>query len=136
MIDTDVHACVYYMCLQMHLNMRVRVMLILHLHSAVIPAVLAKNHTILKCAVSVEEIDLHKIYLIVKGFPPFVNNQFMRHHFQIAANDAEIQSIEMRGREASITYVNPQGKGTYSDLDLSQCLECQHMSSGVEFCYS
>ena len=91
------------------------VMLILRLHSAVIPTVLAKNHTIRKCAVSVEEIDLHKIwqpYLIVKGFPPFVNDQLLKQHFQTAANGAEIQSIEMKKGEASITYVNPQGKGT------------------------
>ena len=77
-----------------------------------IPAVLAKSHTIRKCVVTVEEIDLHKIYLIVKGFPPFVNDQLLRQHFQKAANDAEIQSIEIREGEASITYMNPQSKCT------------------------
>ena len=80
-----------------------------------IPAVLAKSHTIRKCAVTVEEVDLHKIwqpYLIVKGFPPFVNDQLLRQHFQKAANDAEIQSIEMKEGEASITYVDTQGKDT------------------------
>ena len=98
------------------------VMLILRLHSAVIPTVLAKNHTIRKCAVSVEEIDLHKIwepYLIVKGFPPFVNDQLLRQHFQTAANGAEIQSIEMKKGEASVTYVNPQGKGTLTPTSMN-----------------
>ena len=98
------------------------VMLILRLHSAVIPTVLAKNHTIRKCAVSVEEIDLHKIwepYLIVKGFPPFVNDQLLRQHFQTAANGAEIQSIEMKKGEALVTYVNPQGKGTLTQTSMN-----------------
>ena len=110
------------LCICVFVSVCVCVMLILRLHSAVIPTVLAKNHTIRKRAVSVEEIDLHKIwqpYLIVKGFPPFVNDQLLKQHFQTAANGAEIQSIEMKKGEASITYVNPQGKGTRTQTSMN-----------------
>ena len=83
------------------------------LHSAVIPTVVAKSHTIRKRAVTVEEIDLHQVwqpYLIVKGFPPFVNDQLLKQHFGKVASGAEIQSVEIKGGEASIVYVNPKSK--------------------------
>ena len=82
-------------------------------HSAVIPTVVAKSHTIRKCPVTVDEIDLHQVwlpYLIVKGFPPFVNDQLLKQHFEKVTSNAEIQSIEIKGGEASIVYVNPKSK--------------------------
>ena len=83
------------------------------IHSAVIPTVVAKSHTIRKCAVTVEEIDLHQVwqpYLVVKGFPPFVTVQLLKQHFEKVASGAEIQSVEIKGGEASIVYVNPKSK--------------------------
>jgi len=46
----------------------------------------------------------------VKGFPPFVNDQLLKQHFEKVTSNAEIQSIEIKGGEASIVYVNPKSK--------------------------
>ena len=80
--------------------------------SPVIPTVLSKSHTLRKCPVTVEQLDLLQLlepYLIVKGYPPFVNEQMLKHQFTEAANGAEIQSIEMKELEAHVFYANPKG---------------------------
>jgi len=46
----------------------------------------------------------------VKGFPPFVNDQLLKQHFEKVTSNAEIQSIEIKEGEASIVYVNPKSK--------------------------
>ena len=77
-----------------------------------ISTVVSKSHTIRKCSVAVEEVDLLEIlqpYLVVKGFPPFVNDQMLTDHFKAAANDAEVDSIQLKGSEATVFYVDPKG---------------------------
>ena len=66
-----------------------------------------------KCPVTVEEVDLLEImqpYLIVKGFPPFVNDEMLTQHFKAAANHAEVESIQLKGSEAAIFYVDSKGQ--------------------------
>ena len=75
--------------------------------------VLSKSHTIRKCPITVEEIDLLQVwqpYLIVKGFPSFVNDQMLSQHFKGEAGGAEVESVEIvEGSEARIFYMDPIG---------------------------
>lgn len=63
--------------------------------------------------ISVEEIDLNQVfqpYLIVRGIPSFMNQQidFLKSHFETLSK-AQIRSIEFKGEEALVHFVNPTG---------------------------
>ena len=70
--------------------------------------VILSGHTL-----SIEEIDLNQVYrpyLIVRGLPPFMSQQtqFLKTHFETLSN-AQIQSIEFKGEEALVHFVDPTG---------------------------
>ena len=86
--------------------------LVCFLLNAVISQVVSKSHTLRKTLVTVEEVDLLRVwqpYLIVRGFPPFVNEQMLKNHFKGTANGAEVESVELKGSEAHIVYEDPKG---------------------------
>ena len=83
----------------------------------VISGIVSKSHTIRKCLITVEEVDLLEImqpYLIVKGFPPFVNDEMLTQLFKAAADETEVESVQLRGSEATVFYVDPKGQFWYS----------------------
>ena len=78
-----------------------------------ISGIVSKSHTIRKCLITVEEVDLLEImqpYLIVKGFPPFVTDEILTQHFKAAADNAEVESVQLRGSEAAVFYVDSKGQ--------------------------
>lgn len=96
----------------------------LQLNVAIV-CLLRKPVVIQKCIVSIQEIDLNEVYrpyLIVRGLPPFMSEQtaFLKSHFE-NLSDTHIQSLEVRGKDAFIHFVDPSGTLTvltYISLDI------------------
>ena len=96
------HAVVYSMIIQLVLSLNAAITCLLQ------RPVILSGHTL-----SIEEIDLNQVYrpyLIVRGLPPFMNQQteFLKTHFETLSN-AQIQSIEFKGEEVLVHFVNPTG---------------------------
>ena len=89
----------------------------LYLVNAAITCLVQKPVTLSGNTLSVEEIDLNDVYrpyLIVRGLPPFMCQQteFLKMHFQTLSN-AQIQSLEFKGEEAFVHFVDSSGRLYY-----------------------
>ena len=80
---------------------------------ASIPRVLSRQHSIRKCSVRVEAVDLGaqgKIpYLLVRGFPSFASEEVLAEHFSELTDGEGIKSVEIKGAEAHVVFSNPEG---------------------------
>ena len=80
---------------------------------AAIACLLRKPVTVQRHTLAIEEIDLSQVYqpyLIVRGLPPFMSEQkeFLKSHFETLSS-TKIQSLDVRGSEASIHFVDRNG---------------------------
>lgn len=85
----------------------------MYLINAAITCLLQKPVILSGHTLSIDEVDLNQVYrhyLIVRGLPPFMSQQteFLKTHFETLSN-AQIQSIEFKGEEAFVRFVDPTG---------------------------